>query len=63
MNRNLRGLRFAFIFTMLFSSGITFSSGTVYMLADFENTSFPPAGWSLTNTSNYDWIRTSYASG
>jgi hypothetical protein len=33
------------------------------MLADFENTSFPPAGWTLTNTANYDWIRTTYASG
>jgi len=33
------------------------------MLADFENTSFPPAGWSVANTSNYNFIRTSYASG
>ena len=48
---------------MLFAAGITFSSGTVYMLADFENTSFPPSGWNLTNTANYNWIRTSYCSG
>lgn len=39
------------------------SSGTVFVLADFENTSFPPSGWTLSNTSQYDWIRTSYASG
>jgi len=41
----------------------TFGSGTLYINQDFENTSFPPAGWTLANTSTYDWIRTSYASG
>jgi hypothetical protein len=24
--------------------------GTVYILADFENPSFPPAGWTVQNT-------------
>ncbi|MCC7158966.1 MAG: Omp28-related outer membrane protein [Ignavibacteria bacterium] len=41
----------------------TYSSGTVYVLADFENTSYPPSGWTLSNTAQYDWIRTTYASG
>ena len=48
---------------LLLLSSFLFSSGTVYMLADFENTSFPPAGWTVANTSNYNFIRTSYASG
>ena len=47
----------------LFLSSISYSSGTVYMLADFENTSFPPAGWTVANTSTYNFIRTTYASG
>ncbi len=47
---------------LLFTSFI-YSSGTVYMLADFENPAFPPAGWTVTNTSNYNFIRTTYASG
>ena len=50
------------LFFTIFTS-IAFSSGTVYMLADFENTSFPPAGWTLANTSSYNFIRTTYASG
>jgi hypothetical protein len=33
-----------------------------YMHADFENVMFPPAGWSVANTSGYNWIRTSYTS-
>ncbi|MDQ3020839.1 MAG: Omp28-related outer membrane protein [Bacteroidota bacterium] len=39
------------------------ASGTVYLNQDFDNTSFPPAGWQVSNTSNYNWIRTTYASG
>lgn len=58
------------ILTMLFG-GFIFTSngtaetatGTVFALADFDNTSFPPAGWTVSNTSSYDWIRTSYCSG
>jgi hypothetical protein len=42
---------------------VSMSSGTVYMLQDFENVTFPPAYWSLTNSSGYNWIRTTYASG
>jgi hypothetical protein len=52
----------ALTFIILLTSFI-YSSGTVYMLADFENTSFPPAGWTLANTSSYNFIRTTYASG
>ncbi|HRE10653.1 MAG TPA: Omp28-related outer membrane protein [Ignavibacteria bacterium] len=54
---------FTAAFFLLLLSSFIYSSGTVYMLADFENTSFPPAGWSVANTSNYNFIRTSYASG
>lgn len=48
---------------LLFLTSFIYSSGTVFMLADFENTSFPPAGWTVANTSNYNFIRTTYASG
>lgn len=49
-------------FLLLLTSFI-YSSGTVYVLADFENTSFPPSGWTVANTSQYNFIRTTYASG
>lgn len=52
----------ASLFLLLLASFI-YSSGTVYMLADFENTSFPPTGWTVANTSSYNFIRTTYASG
>ncbi len=61
-----RCLRIPFIicfFLSIVNPSITFSSGTLYINQDFENTSFPPAGWTLANTSSYDWIRTTYASG
>jgi hypothetical protein len=57
---------FLYLFAALFllagtKEGIT--SGTLYINQDFENTSFPPSGWTVVNTSTYDWIRTTYASG
>ncbi|MEO8513749.1 MAG: Omp28-related outer membrane protein [Ignavibacteria bacterium] len=57
------GLVLSIALCLIVFTGITFSSGTVYMLADFENTSFPPAGWQVANTSTYNFIRTTYASG
>jgi hypothetical protein len=33
-----------------------------YLHADFENVMFPPAGWTVANTSGYNWIRSSYTS-
>ncbi len=67
MKKNFTKLFKSSFLALAFLSGaffnFTFSSGTVFVLADFENTSFPPAGWSLANTSQYDWIRTTYASG
>lgn len=33
-----------------------------YMYADFENVMFPPAGWTVANTSGYNWIWSSYTS-
>lgn len=42
--------------------GNAFSSGTLYLDQDFDNPSFPPSGWELSNTSGYNFIRTTYAS-
>lgn len=52
----------AFSFILLLTSFI-YSSGTVYILADFENNTFPPSNWSVANTSSYNFIRTTYCSG
>ncbi len=37
--------------------------GTSYLLQDFENPLFPPAGWTVTNSSGYNWVRTIICSG
>ncbi len=65
MNKKLTALFSFVLIILLFGSFFnnSYSSGTVYILADFENTSFPPSSWSVANTSNYNWIRTTYASG
>lgn len=34
-----------------------------FQLQDFENPLFPPAGWTLTNSSGYNWVRTVSCSG
>lgn len=34
-----------------------------FQLQDFENPTFPPAGWMVTNTSGYNWVRTMSCSG
>lgn len=62
---SLRTLQIA-ILTVVMISGALLAPKTYsqsYIFCDFENTAFPPAGWTLANTSAYDWIRTSYASG
>lgn len=46
-----------------FTNNMSSATGTVYINQDFDNTSFPPAGWTLANTSTYNFIRTTYASG
>ncbi len=46
----------------IFNSGVSFA-GTPYNMQDLDNLVFPPAGWTVANTSQYNWIRTSYASG
>lgn len=38
------------------------ASGTLYLYQDLDNALFPPPGWSVTNTSGYNWVRTSYCS-
>jgi hypothetical protein len=45
------------------STGTAYATGTVYLNQEFENPVFPIQGWSVANTSGYNWIRTSYASG
>lgn len=37
--------------------------GVGYINQDFENPVFPPAGWTLQNTSGYNWVRTVVCSG
>ncbi|MBS1494065.1 MAG: Omp28-related outer membrane protein [Bacteroidetes bacterium] len=49
-------------FLIIFNSGKTYAEA-LSLNQDFDNTSFPPAGWTLAHTAAYDWIRTSYASG
>jgi hypothetical protein len=34
-----------------------------YIYQDFENPVFPPAGWSVANSSGYNWVRTLVCSG
>ncbi|HEY3251272.1 MAG TPA: Omp28-related outer membrane protein [Ignavibacteria bacterium] len=52
-----------FIGLAIFGAAPAFASGTVYFLADFENPSFPPAGWTVQNTTGHDVSRTTYCSG
>jgi len=58
-------LRIIFTIALIYflNSGNAFSTGTLYLDQDFDNPSFPPAGWEVSNTSNYNFIRTSYTSG
>ncbi len=49
-------------FLLVLSTGKSYGDA-LNMNQDFDNTSFPPAGWTLAHTGSYDWIRTSYASG
>jgi len=46
---------------LFITPGKSFSA--VSLIEDFDNPSFPPAGWTLAHTGAYDWLRTSYASG
>src|SRR4030095_6512765 len=47
----------------VFGIAPVFATGTVYILADFENPYFPPAGWTVQNTTGHDVSRTTYCSG
>jgi len=40
-----------------------FAGSTDYIYQDIENPMFPPAGWTVTNTAQYDWVRTTLCSG
>ncbi len=53
----------AFIAALLvFLSGYSDVSAS-YNMQDFDNTSFPPAGWTVQNTTGYNMTRTTYCSG
>ncbi|MEO8664676.1 MAG: Omp28-related outer membrane protein [Ignavibacteria bacterium] len=54
---------FLIVIAILISINTAFATGSVYLNQDFENTSFPPRGWEIMNTANYNFIRTTYASG
>ena len=43
---------FTITFAFLMNTGNAFSSGTLYLDQDFDNPSFPPSGWEVSNTSN-----------
>ncbi len=47
----------------ILSSNNLFASGTIYINQDFENPSFPPSSWNVSNTSGYNWLRTTLCSG
>jgi outer membrane protein Omp28/type IX secretion system substrate protein len=51
------------LFTISFCAGNLQATGTLYLNQDFENVLFPPSNWSITNSSGYNWIWTSYCSG
>ncbi len=68
---NLRSKKMKKLFTFLmpfiaamliFLSGYTDVSAS-YNMQDFDNTSFPPAGWTVQNTTGYNMTRTTYCSG
>jgi hypothetical protein len=63
MKKAITLFRAALIFTALLLTNISYSSGTLYTLLDFENPMFPPAGGSVTNTAGYNWVRTTACSG
>jgi len=46
---------------LILSYGQLYSAG--YNMQDFDNTSFPPAGWTVQNTCGYNMVRTTYCSG
>jgi hypothetical protein len=50
----------AVIFSFTFVTNTAFAG---YLYADFDNPSFPPAGWTVQNTTGHDVSRTTYCSG
>jgi hypothetical protein len=64
-------LLFSFIVSTLFFLGFVTENnsqnmplpGVGYINQGFENPVFPPAGWTLQNTSGYNWVRTAVCSG
>lgn len=49
-----------FSFSFVFGTNTAFAG---YSYQDMENPAFPPAGWSVQNTSGHDMSRTTYCSG
>jgi hypothetical protein len=65
--KKLYNLLSAALLIGVFLGGFIFVSNTAlaggYQLQDMENTSFPPAGWTVANTTGHDVSRTTYCSG
>ena len=65
--KKLYSLLSASMFIALLIGGLTFGTNSAlaagYILQDFDNPSFPPAGWTVQNTTGHDVSRTTYCSG
>jgi hypothetical protein len=68
MKKNYRKLFSAvLLIAVIISCGYIFRTDSVlaagFQLQEFENPSFPPAGWTVQNTTGHDVSRTTYCSG
>jgi hypothetical protein len=67
MNKNSKNLLSDLLLSVvIISIGFVFGTHTAfagYLYQDFENPSFPPAGWTVLNTTGHDVSRTTYCSG
>ncbi len=68
MKKNYKKLLSAvLLIAVIISCGYIFGTSSLFaagfQLQDFENPSFPPAGWTVQNTTGHDASRTTYCSG
>jgi hypothetical protein len=66
MKKSFTIINFAFaliaLCAFIFNTSASFA-GTPFNMQDMDNLVFPPSGWQVSNTAQYNWIRTSYCSG
>lgn len=63
-NKFYSSLSAALLIVVIAFCGITNNAlAAGYILQDFDNPSFPPAGWTVQNTTGHDVSRTTYCSG